>query len=429
MSALTSIFFMGSSTAIRISSGLLSFAFLARVLGPEGFGQFMLWFSIATLIGLAANYGLTPYMLRELTVQKERASKLIGDVLTAKLILSILLICIVLPCSLLIDSAFRLVFISLFFAILFDSLTEFFNTGYRTTNRFASETKIATAASILQLLFTVIIVYYYPTVLAASLATLSSRIFVSLITWRDQSQYLNGINLGSIKSGITQLQKASSYAVDFVLQSLMGQVDSIIISNMIGVSAVGIYQAGMRIFLGCAQAANVLANVFIPRLSIVTNNHLSNIQTTNNQEIKYVQFSFIGVGIVLGLIMATGANLITELIFGIEFSELAALFPLFGLLFFVRFFAASQGVILTSAGLQLFRTYANLALWIVVLIAAFLLVPSMGLKGWLFALIIGNAFLGLVYLIRVSVRFELNMQSIALSSLGLLFFIPFVSGK
>lgn len=420
---------MGSSTAIRISSGLLSFAFLARVLGPEGFGQFMLWFSIATLIGLVANYGLIPYMLRELTVQKEHASKLIGEVLTAKLMLSTLLIFIVLPCSFLIDSAFRFVFISLFFAMLFDSLTEFFNTGYRTTNRYASETKIATTASILQLLFIVVIVYFYPTVLAASLATMGSRILVSFITWRDQNQYLNGINLGSIQSGIAQLKRSFSYAIDFVLQSLMGQVDSIIISNMVGVSAVGIYQAGMRIFLGCAQAANVLANVFIPRLSNVTNSQSSNIQSINNQEIKYVQFSFIGVGIVLGLIMATGASLITNLVFGAAFSELTTLFPLFGLLFFIRFFAASQGVILTSAGLQLFRTYANLALWIVVLITAFLLVPDLGLKGWLFALIIGNAFLGLIYLIRVSVKFELNMQSIALSSLGLLFFIPFVSGK
>jgi len=415
---------MGSSTAIRISSGLLSFAFLARVLGPVSFGQFMLWFSVATLVGLVANYGLTPYMLRELTIQKDETSKLIGEVLTAKLILSTLLIAIVLPCSFLIDPEFRYVFLLLFFAMLFDSLTEFFNTGYRATNRYASETKIATYASVLQLLFTLVIVFFYPTILAASLATISSRILVSFITWRDQNQYLNGISLGSIKSGIAQLKVAFSYAIDFVLQSLMGQVDSIVISNMVGVSAVGIYQAGMRIFLGCAQAANVLANVFIPRLSKTANIHSNNIK-----EMKNVQFSFIGVGIVLGLVMAAGAHIITDLIFGAEFSELATLFPLFGLLFFIRFFAASQGVILTSAGLQLFRTYANLALWVIVLIAAFLLVPSLGLKGWLVALIIGNTFLGLIYLIRVTVKFELNIQSIAFTSLGLLFFIPFVSGK
>lgn len=415
---------MGSSTAIRISSGVLSFVFLARVLGPEGFGQFMLWFSVATLLGLVANYGLTPYMLRELTLQKESASKLTGDVLTAKLLLYGLLVTIVLPACFWIESELRFVFLSLFFAMLFDSLTEFFNTGYRASNRFSSETKMASYAAFIQLLFTLLIVYFHPTVLAASLATLSSRILVCFITWKDQSQYLNGINLGSIKSGISQLRNAFSYSVDSFLQSLMGQVDSIVISNMIGVSAVGIYQAGMKIFQGCAQAANILANVFIPRLTKTTNK-----QFINTQEMLYVQLSFIGVGIVLGLIMATGASLIVNLIFESDFRELVTLFPLFGLLFFIRFFAASQGIILTSAGLQLFRTYANLVLWLVVFIAAYFLVPSLGIKGWLISLIIGNTLLGLIYLIRVTAKFELNIQSIAISLLGFLLFIPFVSGK
>jgi O-antigen/teichoic acid export membrane protein len=414
---------MGSSTLLRISSGLLTFAFVARILGPESFGQFMLWFSVATLLGLVANYGLTPYMLREITIQEGRTSQLIGEVLMAKLLLALILIAIVLPSGFFIDTDFRYVFFALFVATLFDSLTEFFNAGYRATNRYASETKIATYTSVFQFLLIVLAVYFSPTVLSASLATMMSRILVSFITWRDQNQFLNGISLGSIESGINQLKEAFAYAVDFVLQSLMGQVDSIVIGSMLGLSAVGIYQAGMKIFQGCAQTANVLANVFIPRLSKTTHHSI-----TTNKDMHYVQICFIGVGILLGLIMAVAASPITHLVFGPKFSQLVALFPWFGLLFFIRFFAASQGIILTSAGLQSFRTYANVALWLVVFTAAYLLVPNFGLKGWLISLIIGNAFLGLVYMTKVIIKFESNIPSIVLSLFGLILFIPFISG-
>lgn len=415
---------MGSSTLLRISSGLLTFAFLARILGPESFGQFMFWFSVATLLGLVAHYGLTPYMLREITIQEGRTAQLIGEVLMAKLLLASVLIVIVLTSGFLIDANFRYVFFALFVATLFDSLTELFNTGYRATNRYASETKIATYASIFQFLLVVVVVYFSPTVLSASLATMMSRILVSFITWKDQNQFLNGITLGSIQSGITKLKEAFTYAADFVLQSLMGQVDSIVIGSMLGLSAVGIYQAGMKIFQGCAQTANVLANVFIPRLSKTT--HHSN---TGNKDMHYVQICFITVGILLGLIMAAAASPITHLVFGPKFSQLVALFPWFGLLFFIRFFAASQGVILTSAGLQSFRTYANVALWLVVFTAAYLLVPNFGLKGWLISLIIGNAFLGLVYMAKVIIKFKSNIPSMVLSLFGLILFIPFIQGS
>lgn len=424
MSALSSILYMGTSTGLRILSGLVTFVFLARILGPDSFGHFMLFFSVATILGLIANYGLTPYMLREIAIQQDQVSKLIGEVLTAKLILAVTMLMIVLPVCFLYESKFKLAFLLLFIAMLFDSLTEFLNTGYRATNRYASETKVATLASVLQLLVTLIIVYLHPTVLAAAFATMCSRIIVSLITLQDQNKYLSGIQLGSINSGISQLKFAFAYAVDFILQSLMGQVDSIVINQMIGISAVGVYQAGMRVFQGCAQSANVLANVFIPRLANKTN--LKQMQV---KEIQYVQLSFIGVGLLLGLIMAVGALPITHLLFGTKFHELAILFPWFGLLFFVRFFASSQGVILTSTGMQTYRTYANLGLWIVVFFCAYFLVPSLGVKGWLESLIIGNIFLGLVYMNKVSERYEPNILSMVLSSIGVLFFIPFVLGK
>lgn len=418
MTAIKGVAFMGSSTVLRIIGGLLTFSILARALGPEDFGQLMLWFSVATLVGFVANYGLTPYMLRELTLNKHAAANLIGEVLVAKILIYISLLCVVVPCALIIiDSSHQYVFLILVIGVLFESMTEYLNTGYRAMNRFSTETKIATYAVVLQLLLVSVAVYWQTSILSAAVAISLSRLLVSAITWHDQSKYLNGIKMGALESGIKHIKAAFAYAADFFLQSLMGQVDSILLNQMLGISAVGIYQAGMKVFQGCSQTANVLANVFIPRLT----------SANNENERKKVQLAFVSVGAVLGLLMVVGADIITQVIYGEQYTTLYELFPWFGLLFFVRFFAASYGVVLTSAGLQAYRTNANIALWVTVLVAAYYLVPRYEIQGWLFSLIIGNGLLSLMYLLRVSIQFKLSYESIALSIVSLLSFYIFMS--
>jgi len=411
---------MGSSTAIRISSGLLSFAFLARMLGPESFGQLMLWFSLATLLGLIANYGLTPYMLREMNVQKENATKLIGDVLTAKLLIAIAMLFVVIPAFYFIDANFRWVFLLLFIATLFDSLTEFLNTGYRATNRYASETKMASYASVFQLFFVLVIVYFNTTVVSAALAIMSSRILVSLITLTDQKKHFINIKFGNLSSGFYQLKQSFVYAIDFFLQNLLGQVDSIVINHFVGPSAVGLYQSGMKVFQGGVQAGGVLGNVFLPKLAAESEGN------KKNRILQNVQMTFVVVGISLGLFMVLGASKITHIIFGNQYEDLVLILPLLGYLLIVRFYIASIGVILTSMGMQRYRTQASLIFWGVVAIAAILLMPTYGTKGWIVSLLIGNVVLGSIYLYKAKGLFQPSMMALITTLIPLFMCMPFV---
>lgn len=415
------VVFMGASTLVRLVFGLLTFTMLARLLGPNEFGLFMFWLSIATLLGMVANYGFTPYVLREIGARPEGAHAVMGEVLSAKLLLSVVLLAGALCSMVWIAADVRWVFLALMLAMLADSVTDFLNVGYRATNRFSSETRIATVAATLQFGIVVACVWLRQDVLAAAIGFMLSRLVVTAMTWISQTKYFSGLRLASLAQAGKRLRQALAYAVDFALQSLFGQVDSVVLNYFVDPVAVGLHQAGMRLVLGGAQASNVLANVFIPRLAAVTGDPLQ-----RQKEGQRLQLAFVVMGIGFGLFLAVLAEPITHLLFGAEFKALAGLLPWFGLLFFVRFLASSFGIMLTSAGMQGLRAKANVFHWLLILGVAWKTVPLYGNTGWLLAMIAGNFALALVYF-SASVRLvRPTVANGSLTLLGAAAFLPFL---
>ncbi|WP_124948696.1 oligosaccharide flippase family protein [Sulfuriferula thiophila] len=415
------IFFMGSSTAIRLVFGLLTFTILARLLGPASFGLFMFWLSIATLLGLVANYGFTPYLLREIGVKPDSAHTVMSEVLSAKILVSIALVIVAVCAMPIIDAENRWVFFILMLSILTDSTTDFLNVGYRATNRYAVETRIATIASAAQFAIVAGAIWYHPTVLIAAISFLISRICVLAMTWYSQAQYFANLQPAAIPRAVFRLKKALSYATDFALQSLFGQIDSVVLNYFLGPVAVGLHQAGMRLVLGGSQAANVLGNVFIPRISAVIDD-----PTKLQYEGQRLQTAFIASGMIFGLVLAVASEPIVHILFGKQFIALANLLPWFGLLFFVRFLASAWGIMLTSAGRQTLRAKANLMHWIVILLTAWSLVPAYGNVGWIISLTIGNLLLAAVYFTASYSLVQPTRSNTLITIAGAGAFLPFL---
>ncbi len=410
---------MGASTGIRLLLGLATFATLARLLGPASFGVFMFWMAVATLISLLSNYGFTPFVLREIGRRPGDANLIMSEVMTAKLLITSVLVVALVAGVLLMGNSDRLVFLLLTLALLVDSLTDFLNVGYRATNRFGSETRIATVAACLQFVIVVGGTWYTRSAIFAAAFFLISRVLVLLVTWRDQLAFFSDLRLTSVRSAMVTLRSALNFAYDFVLQSLLGQVDSLVLNQLMGPVAVGMHQAGMRLFLGGAQIANILGNVFIPRLA---NSH----QTQSGKFAKQatqLQTAFIASGAAFGLTLTLAASPIVHILFGHEYEALVPLLPWFGLLFFVRFLAASYGLLLTAVGRQSFRAGANLLHWLVIFAAAWALVPVWGNVGWIAALTAGNALLVVLYGFASFRSVKPHLTNLGLAS-GLLALFP-----
>lgn len=415
MPIVRSIFFMAVSTAVRLGCGVLTFVVMARLLGPELFGTVMVWMSISFLLALFSTFGFAPYSLREIGATPDAAQDIMSEVLTAKLILTTIVLVsagIALP---FLQPSVRLVFPLLLAALLADSFTEFFNVGFRATNRYGTEAQIATVSALIQFSITTAIVWVSPTLTGAALALLTSRLCVLVITWLAQRRHFKTLNPSGMAAGFSRIRHAVSYAIDGGLQSLFGQIDSVVLNFHLGPSVVGVYQSGMRLFLGASQVATVLGNVFLPRAARVVS-----APTEFRREAMLVQVSFIGTGLGIGLGFAAFANEITNLLFGEQYNSLSHLLPWFGLLFFIRFIAAASGIVLTAFGKQRFRARMNLIHWVLVITISAVSVPDLGALGWLIALILGNAALGVAYFAESMRILRGNTRSLLLTTAALL---------
>lgn len=412
---------MGTSTLVRLVFGLLTFSIMARLLGPNEFGVLMFWLSVATLLSMVANYGFTPYVLREIGANRSSANFVMGEVLSAKIFVSSLLIAGSLLAMPFISAAARSVFLLMTLAMLVDSVTDFLNVGYRATSRFGSETRIATIASVSQFVIVAGAIWCRNEILVAASALLASRTLVLLMTWVNQAQYFASLRPSSLPKALGRLKAAFTYAYDFGLQSLIGQVDSLILNHFLGPFAVGLHQAGMRVFLGGGQIANILGNVFIPKLS-----SLQNDASAFKAQGQKLQVAFLVSGAAFGLTLAIAAELIVKTLFGADYQPLVILLPWFGLLFFIRFFAAAYGILLTSAGRQGLRAKANLVHWVIILSSALWLVPKLGNIGWILALAIGNTFLAAVYFAAMHSNVPLRLFNGAIAVGTMALFTPFL---
>lgn len=411
---------MGIATAFRLGCGLLVFSVIARLLGPESFGVLMLWLSVSTLLSLITNYGLVPYVLREIGANPGSAESIINEGLTGKLALAT----VILSCAIIASYSFEIelkqVFLCLLIASIADTFSEFLNAGFRARDRFDVETRIAVITSLSHAAILTCTVLFYPTVEAVSLAYTVSRLIVLAITILAVTRYFAAPQLAKLGSAIKQLHRTINYAIDFFFQSLFGQIDSIVLNLFIGPVAVGVYQAGMRVFQGGSAAGQILSNVFLPRVSAKIKN-----ARDFGQECKIVQIAFLSFGVFFGISMIIFSEFIVHILFGSAYSSLVIFFPLFGLLFFVRFAAAAWGLVLTAAGEQRFRMIATVIHWLLIALIAAILVPRMGISGWLISLIIGSCMLGFLYALRGARRVDSPWTSIGVTALGGFSFIPF----
>jgi O-antigen/teichoic acid export membrane protein len=421
MAVVRDILYMGTSTAVRLASGLLTFVILARVLGLAPFGVLMLWLSVATLLATVANFGFTTYLLREIGHSPDTAPGVVNEVFASKLLISSVILVISICVLPFLSAETRWVFLLLLVAMLLDSISDFLNVGYRVTNRFSAETKMATIASLSQLVVVASIVTYMNNVLAAAFGLLVSRLIVLVMTWFNQRQYFANLKPAPFGRAIFRLKHGTSYAIDFGLQSLIGQIDSIVLNLYLGPIAVGLHQAGMRVFLGGSQIAKVLGNVFIPRVS-----RAMGVATEIQKIAEKVETVFFCAGAVIGLFLAITARPLVHLLFGEKFLMLVPLMPWFGLLFFVRFVASGFGLLLTAAGKQALRAKVNLAHWILILVSAMVLVPTFGNVGWIWALTIGNLALAFIYFLAVQPVVKLSRLNAGIALLCPLAFIPFM---
>jgi O-antigen/teichoic acid export membrane protein len=383
------------STGVRLLSSLALFVVLAHVWGPATFGVFTYPYALAAILVRIVDYGFTLQIARDVGRSPERTHEIVGRAIGAKLVLLVptLVVSGVVALNLPKGPSYLVLLALLLLDALVGSFALFLNIPLRAHGRFDREASISTLANVLFFVATIgaAMVGAGPVVVAAifvlarcAFLALALRGYVHVAGGRPRVILDRASLVGTLSKGFP-------YAVHLFVGTLFLQVDTLVIQQIMGASAVGLYQGGMRLLFGALLVGDALHNVFFTSLARVAHDPRQLGRLATQMTRHFVALGVVGFGVLLG-----GGRLLVSMLFADQFASLGDLVPLFGLLVLVRYSGLAYGAVLTLAERQGVRMLAAIGVLALNVVLDVLLIPRIGLRGALIASAVADLTLHLV---------------------------------
>ena len=314
---LRNIFFSTASWASSVVF-LILLILAARYLGDEEYGKFSFAFAFVALFEVLADLGLKEYLLRESARKKDRTIILVGNGITAKIILSgvtaILLVTVSSFMS--IEQDVRIVIYLLTFSALLKSYKLLFRSIFIGHEQFKLEAIVVLIERVILLVLGVIVlVMGWGLILFAIVFMISG--FISLISviafynhyigklkiiW--DFSYVKNMVKNSLPFGMT----AAAFMIYF-------RVDTVMLSMLKNDAEVGWYNAAYRLIEGLIVLPTIIYYVLFPRLSVLHEAAAESVLKLSQMACKYT----IAIALLIVFLgMITGEKLIL-LIYGKEY--------------------------------------------------------------------------------------------------------------
>lgn len=425
---LKNIGWMTIATLLRLGAGFVLFIFLARELGPANFGLLAYWLAFASLLALIVNYGFGLQLLRELGRNRDAASTVIGATVSAKLVLTVIVVVAGAAIGFQ-ENGRPEIFWPLLGMALAESFAEHLNYILRALGLFDKEARFALATTAINFLGVLIPLFVFKTLTAVALGFLVSRVVSLMVNWQLSAPFLPKLKQPldfSIRAIRTTLSDGFPYAADMAVSTLNSTLDVLLLSYMAGPKAVGVYQAGLKLTQGANSIAPIVGNVYIPHIA---SKQAQKIDCRREAASLILKMAVLGGG--MGAVLALGNNLITTLLFGTDYLELAVLLPWFGLALCLRFVAAGFGINLTAHGMQSVRVVTNVFAVIVLLTVAMITVPVFGAVGMLMAFVASTSLVGSAYfsaLIWKKIPIGINFLNLVVIGIFIISIVSQISG-
>ena len=303
-------------------SGFLWYLFffvLARWLGVEDFGRFMFALTFVALFRFIMDVGISQLSQREIA----RDTKLVNDyffnVMGLKTVLIIISLCLITLSINVLDypPIVRKTVYILSIAEALNSFSDFFRSIFRANHKMHYETVVWVAERILVLSIVIVILNFeggivsvalvvFFTALLKFLAGLSIVIkkFIKRFT-RPSIDFLNAL----VKRGVL-------VGLVYMLGFIYFQIDTVMLSLMLGDEAVGLYNASFKLLEGGMVISTAFGGVLYPLLSSLHKRDEKRFKSISETSIKYMLMISLPVASFITLM----AGEITSSLFGVAFS-------------------------------------------------------------------------------------------------------------
>lgn len=418
---LTNSSWMMSEQIIRMLVGLFVGVWIARLLGPTQYGQLSFAISFASLFGIFATLGLNRIVIRELVKNSENseyASVLISTVFGMRLCAAI---CMFVLCTLIAWLAGQgdLILIGIiaagFLFSIFDCIELFFQ----------SRTEARVTAVARTLAFSLITVVKIALLIAGAglvafaLVTLIEFVFAALALWlvyrwRGFKIYFSKVDwhLASNLLGESWPEIISGFSV-----MLFMRIDQVMLQNMIGSKAVGVFSVATRLseawyFIPIALVASTFPSIVRQR-EIDKKNYINRIQQLMS---GLVALSYMAI-----LVTSFMAVPVISFLYGSAYSESAQILVIHIWCGLFVSLGISSGSWIMAEGMIKLNLYRTLFGAVTNLVLNFIFIPQYG--------VIGAAYSTLFSLMAAYLLFDFfvpSMHCMVKAKLKALFLIKFL---
>jgi O-antigen/teichoic acid export membrane protein len=366
---------------------------LARQAGVYGVGAYSLATAIGGYIFIVADWGLNNYVIQQASVKQQVAAQLFSSVLKLKLCFVVVTVPLIFIFSFIFgdnrEQTALIVIISTGFVI--KSFSQLNYAVFRSKERMGFEAIFT--------LFTLVIFVFLAYVMLEGFGFLY---WVGIAFLIAQTVQLSIISITRKKllfpSDLTipvnwkLTISAFPFSITSIVSTAFTQIDILVIALIASVTLVGEYTLISRLLIATSAVPIIVGSSIWPRAARLFKSN----QARFHRLTSYFVGLNIAVGFVVALILIAVSEAIITRLYGEQYLYLAKLLHIGAAFIVFKFISLSLGYSLTSANRQKHRAIAVLLGLVATVISVVVLVPSMGVAGAVWALVLSEIFLTVI---------------------------------
>ena len=279
------------SQGISIIVSLLLSLILARHLGPRDNGIYNYANSIVGIFAIFVDFGMSTVLIRDIARNTNLVKKYLDNLISLKILIGIIILILIFVSSFFVKKYDNMTYIMIFLGLynIFSGFYLLFTGVFRSHNKMIYESFGTVIIKILLLIFGIIALYYYRSILIYSevlFATMLVGIIISILIIR---KYFSKFSLSINKDfWVYMLKEIWPYGLSSIVVTIYFTIDQVILGSLKPITQVGYYALARSATGVVTSVIGIFIGVLFPSLSLLYKKNISEFTSLLNNAIKFM---------------------------------------------------------------------------------------------------------------------------------------------
>lgn len=405
-------FFSITTDIIVKLSGFLISIIIARSFGSEIFGQYAYAISFVAMFVVVADFNTGGMIIREIAINKIKASLCISNSIFFKTALSFTIIVAIFLATIIFNKSLYINLLIYTFSIymIIRSYNDFFYSILKAYEKIKYAIYLRMIENFLLLTFFGILLYFKKGLIEIILGFIISSAIILLILIEFIKNRFAYFSIRKDKKVLKYLVKKNlPFGFSLILLVMFFNIDTLLVSFLKGYKPAGMYSIAYLFFAASTIIVQPLTAVFYPILSRKLFEYRECLEEQKklfNKILKYGSLVVL-IGVLISIFYIIFANAIVNITYGLEFQRAATSLKVLSLIIPFWYVYMVVGIIFSSLGKQHYCTYILFVGIILNICLNFILIPTYDEIGAAIASLITMIFLSFI----ITTKLFLMIQS------------------